>query len=169
MPSLLNVAECQNDMFASATASMRTGCRGVADVEQQAEAGAGAAGQADFRIDRDVVALVRTGRRPRLPRRVRGRCAAGAAAPTLRRARPPRPPPLAVARGPAHRAPRSLRGGTGRPWKMRGELTIAAVTGASSGTLITSRRNRAVFGSSMPPSAHPGTSSADRTPAVPET
>src|SRR6185295_5037578 len=38
--------------------------RGVADVEQQAEARARAAGEADFRIHRDVVALVRPGRRP---------------------------------------------------------------------------------------------------------
>ena len=41
-----------------------------------------------------------------------------------------------------------LLGATGSLLKMRGELTIAAVCGALSGTLITSRRKRAVFGSS---------------------
>ena len=54
---------------------------------------------------------------------------------------------------------------------MRGELVIAAFCGAASGTLITSSRNRALFGSaaSGPVSAQPGSSSAERTPAVPET
>jgi hypothetical protein len=52
---------------------------------------------------------------------------------------------------------------------MRGDVIIAAVCGAASGTLITSRRKRAVFGSSMPPSWHPGSSSAERTPADPDT
>ena len=52
---------------------------------------------------------------------------------------------------------------------MRGELTIAAVCGAASGTLITSRRKRALSGSSTGPSLQPGSSSAERTPAEPET
>ena len=46
---------------------------------------------------------------------------------------------------------------------------MAACCGAASGTLITSSRNRAVFGSSIPPSSQPGSSSADRTRDVPET
>jgi len=62
-----------------------------------------------------------------------------------------------------------LRGGTGSALNTRGELTIAAVCGAASGTLITSSRNRALFGSSMPPSWQPGSSSAERTLEVPET
>ena len=37
VPSLLNVAECQNDMLESAAMSMRTGMRRVLNVEQQAE------------------------------------------------------------------------------------------------------------------------------------
>src|SRR6185436_5519374 len=37
--------------------------RGVSDVEQQPEPGARAAGETDVRIHRDVVALVRPGRR----------------------------------------------------------------------------------------------------------
>ena len=52
---------------------------------------------------------------------------------------------------------------------MRGELTIAAFSGAASGTLITSRRNSAVFGSSMPAFTQPGSSSAERTPDEPDT
>jgi hypothetical protein len=52
---------------------------------------------------------------------------------------------------------------------MRGWLTIEAVAGAASGTLMTSIRNRAVLGSSMSPSAQPGSSSAERTPDEPDT
>ena len=52
---------------------------------------------------------------------------------------------------------------------MRGELTIAAFSGAASGTWITSSRNRAVFGSSIGPSLHPGSSSSERTRADPDT
>ena len=52
---------------------------------------------------------------------------------------------------------------------MRGEVTIAAVCGAFSGTLMTSSRKRALSGSSTPPSLQPGSSSAERTPAEPET
>jgi hypothetical protein len=62
-----------------------------------------------------------------------------------------------------------LRGGTGSPLKIRGELTISARSGAARGTRITSSRKRAVFGSSMPPSVQPSTSSDERTPAVPDT
>ena len=40
--------------------------RGIADVEKQAEPRAGAARQADLRVDRDVMALIRAGRRPRI-------------------------------------------------------------------------------------------------------
>src|SRR5688500_9388810 len=60
------------------------------------------------------------------------------------------------------------RGGGARSLKMRGELTMAAVSGAASGTLITSMRNRAVFGSSIGPSKQPASSSSERTPADPE-
>ena len=52
---------------------------------------------------------------------------------------------------------------------MRGELTMAAFSGAASGTWMTSMRKRAVFGSSIGPSRQPGSSSGDRTPAEPET
>ena len=161
---------------------MRMRMRGVADVEQQAEAGARAAGEADLRIDRDVVALVRSGRRTL--RSAAASAAGGAAAPrragrawrtrapahrrAAAAARPhPARSPACPARPAASRS--GLRGGTGSSLKMRGELTIAAFSGAASGTLITSSRNRAVFGSSMPPSWQPAASSAERTPAVPDT
>jgi hypothetical protein len=130
----------------------------IADVEEQAEARARTAGESNRRIDRDVVTLIRTrGRRWRLI----------AASPSALRALTALP----AARGSRRFAIALILrgGGTGSPWKTRGELTMAALAGAPSGTLITSRRNRAVFGSSMPPSWHPGTSSADRTPAVPDT
>jgi len=52
---------------------------------------------------------------------------------------------------------------------MRGELTIAAFSGAASGTRMTSRRNRALFESSIGPSAQPGSSSAERTRDEPDT
>jgi hypothetical protein len=52
---------------------------------------------------------------------------------------------------------------------MRGELTMAACSGAASGTLITSMRNSAVFGSSCGASRQPGSSSADRTRDEPDT
>ena len=38
--------------------------RGVVDVQEEPVAAAGPAGEADFRVDRDVVTLGRTGRRP---------------------------------------------------------------------------------------------------------
>ena len=61
-------------------------------------------------------------------------------------------------------------GGATRPSKIRGELTMAASPGRSSGTRMTSIRKRAVFGSSSgDPVAQPGSSSADRTGAEPET
>jgi len=82
----------------------------------------------------------------------------------------PRAAVFAAARAAASTASRSgLRGATGKPLKIRGELTIAAVSGFANGTLMTSRRKRAELGSSIPPSAQPGTSSAERTPAVPDT
>ncbi len=46
---------------------------------------------------------------------------------------------------------------------------MAAFSGAASGTLITSRRKRAVFGSSIGPSVQPGSSSAERTRDEPDT
>jgi len=52
---------------------------------------------------------------------------------------------------------------------MRGEVVIAAFCGAASGTLITSRRKRAPVGSSIGASLQPGNSSAERTPAEPDT
>ena len=60
VPSLLNVAECQNDILESAARSMRFGCarRGC---RAAGRAGARAAREADVRIDRDVVALIRAG------------------------------------------------------------------------------------------------------------
>ncbi len=153
MPSLLNVAECQNDMLMSATGSMRIGCVDVADVEQQAVAAARAAGETDVRVDRDVVALVRpavaaaaagaTGRcRP--PRRHHAAAAAGA--PAGGAALQHRSAAAAALRVRGRAPPRpgsTRRGGGARPVKMRGELTIAAFCGAASGTLITSRRKRA--------------------------
>src|SRR5262245_46048171 len=76
--------------------------------------------------------------------------AAGAPAAPAAPAPPPRLPPAALPRLAASRAARSsFRGATGRPWKIRGELTIAAVPGRASGTLITSMRKRAVLGSSI--------------------
>ena len=93
------------------------GIRRVADVEQQAVAGAGAAGEADFRIDRDVVALV-------------GRslivCVPGPLSPPLFR------PAMLPVVGSA---------------KMRGRLTIFAFCGAASGTWITSMLKSDVLGS----------------------
>ena len=150
--------------------------RRIVDVEEQAEARARATREADLRIDGDVVALIGTARRPC----VRSGVAAartGRGAPGAASGAPPGAAPAAAARAAAasaralaSSASRSaLRGGTGRPLKMRGELTIAACAGVASGTLITSSRKRAVFGSSIPPSAHPGSSSAGRTRAVPET
>src|SRR4051812_42116726 len=82
------------------------------------------------------------------------------------------PAPAAAASPPAGGAPRpgsTRRGGGARPEKIRGELTIAAFPGSASGTLITSRRNLAVFGSSIGPSAQPGSSSAERTRDDPDT
>ena len=157
MPSLLNVAECQNEKLESATASMRFGLRGVADVEQQAVAAARAAGEADGRIDRDVVALRRAGRAPlaatgpaRQPRRVAPRRSRGARA--LR---------LASVGGDLRRDAAARA----RSWKMRGELTIAACSGCASGTLMTSMRNSAMFGSSSgAASEQPGSSLGERTP-----
>ena len=124
-----------------------------------------AAGEPDLRVDRDVVALIRTGRRTLI---AAARSAAPAAAPALSARRRCSRRGLAVAADPARRAPRCAAEPAG-PGRSRGELTIAARSARSSGTLITSSRNRAVFGSSMPPSVHPGTSSADRTAAVPDT
>ena len=178
VPSLLNVAECQNDMFGSRADVDADRMRRFADVEQQAEARARAAGQTDLRIHRDVVALIRTGRRsrgrgrrapaaaaapgaPAAPAR-RRTGTAGAAAPRQPRRRPHRQPPE---RPRPHRrrlrdrhaaSPRDAASpldaphcaaATGRSWKMRGELTIAAFAGSASGTLMTSSRNRAEFGS----------------------
>ncbi len=52
----------------------------------------------------------------------------------------------------------------------RGLLTIEAVCGAASGTLITSMRKFAVFGSAVElPPLQPAISAAVRMPAVPET
>jgi hypothetical protein len=52
---------------------------------------------------------------------------------------------------------------------MRGELTIAAALGLSSGTLMTSMRNSAEFGSlSGVNDEQPESSSDDRTPDEPE-
>ena len=80
LPSLLNVAECQNDKFESAAASMRIGFATSRDVEQQAVAAARAAGEADVGIHRDVVALVRTGRRSAAAAAASARAAAAAPA-----------------------------------------------------------------------------------------
>ena len=82
MPSLLNVAECQNEKFESATAPMRDGFAGFADVEQEAVAAARAAGETDRRVDGDVVAL--------------RRAAAVAARVAARQAGQPRAAPLAM-------------------------------------------------------------------------
>ena len=61
-------------------------------------------------------------------------------------------------------------GGAVRPWKMRGELTIAACCGLASGTLMTSMRKSAEFGSlSGASEEQPGSSLGERTPAEPET
>src|SRR5690349_8386970 len=61
--------------------------------------------------------------------------------------------PVAGGVAPAAPAPprpgSTRRGGGASPWKIRGELTIAAFCGAASGTLITSRRKRAPSGSSI--------------------
>src|SRR5881394_3938074 len=71
---------------------------------------------------------------------------AGAAAPGAAGAAAAPGAPAAPAPRPETASRSGLRGGTGSALKMRGELTIAAVCGAVSGTLITSRRKRAVFG-----------------------
>ena len=56
-------------------------------------------------------------------------------------------------------------GGAVRSLKIRGELTIAACSGCASGTLMTSMRNSAEFGSlSGAAFTHPGSSLGDRTP-----
>jgi hypothetical protein len=61
------------------------------------------------------------------------------------------------------------RGGACRPLKMRGELTMAADAGFASGTLMTSMRNSAEFGSLAGAAAeHPGSSASERTFAEPE-
>ena len=83
-------------MFGSPAKSMRIGCVGFADVEQQTVAPARAAGQPDVRIDRDVVALVRTdvgGTLPRPP------------PPPRRRPPPRRQPPRRSTRRAAPAAP----------------------------------------------------------------
>ena len=57
-----------------------------------------------------------------------------------------------------------------RSLKIRGELTIAACSGWASGTLMTSIRNSAEFGSWSGASLeHPGSSLGERTGAEPET
>ena len=62
------------------------------------------------------------------------------------------------------------RPGPTRSLKMRGELTIAACSGWASGTLMTSIRKRAEFGSLSGASREqPGSSLGERTPADPET
>src|SRR6185437_8445964 len=56
-----------------------------------------------------------------------------------------------------------------RSLKMRGELTIAACSGFANGTLITSIRNSAEFGSSLGfMREQPASSLGERTPADPE-
>ena len=100
---------------------------GIVDVEQQAQARAGAAREPDLGIDGDVVALIRA---------LGGALVAAARPPAPRPA--PRSPRAAAAAAAASRSRGSARarswliGGTGRPWKMRGELTIAAVPAPSS-------------------------------------
>ena len=60
-------------------------------------------------------------------------------------------------------------GAGARSLKIRGEDTMAARSGCASGTLITSIRNSALFGSSSGYSREqPGSSVGDRTPAEPE-
>ena len=60
-------------------------------------------------------------------------------------------------------------GGATRSLKIRGEEVIAARSGCASGTLMTSIRNRAEFGSSSGDAlTHPGSSSAERTEEDPE-
>ena len=57
-----------------------------------------------------------------------------------------------------------------RGWLMRGEVAMAAVCGAASGTRMTSMRKRAEFGSfGSWLSMHPGSSSGERTPDEPDT
>ena len=142
--------------------------RRVVDVQQEAEARAGAGGEPDLRVDGDVVTLIRTGRR----RRAAPSPAGGVPPP------PPRPEPRPAAAAAAAAASRSraseasrssLRGGTGQIVEDARRADDRRLHRRRIGTLITSSRKRAVFGSSIPPSTHPGTSSADRTPAVPET
>src|ERR1700681_639461 len=59
--------------------------------------------------------------------------------------------------------------GAVRLLKMRGELTIAACSGCANGTLMTSIRKSAEFGSlSRVSLLHPGSSLGERTPAEPE-
>ena len=61
-------------------------------------------------------------------------------------------------------------GGASRPSKMRGDDTMAAAAGLASGTWITSIRKRAELGSSSGSAeTQPGSSSAGRTGAEPET
>ena len=61
------------------------------------------------------------------------------------------------------------RGGASRSLKIRGELTIAACSGCATGTLMTSIRNSAEFGSSDgSESVHPASSLDERTREVPE-
>jgi len=77
---------------------------------------------------------------------------------------------LAVAAAALSAAVSPWRGGAARSWKMRGELTIAARSGCATGTLITSMRNSAVFGScDGSASEQPASSLDERTPAEPET
>ena len=80
VPSLLNVAECQKDevRVGRGIDALRV-CR-IANVEQQSVAAARAAGEADRRIDGDVMAL-RRARRGRLPRH-RDRAAGSPTGPT---------------------------------------------------------------------------------------
>src|SRR5687768_12012907 len=84
-------------------------------------------------------------------------------------AAPAAPAAPVVAPGPAPPA-RPSRGAPGKLLKMRAALVIDAADGFFRGTLMTSRRKRAVFGfSSSDPSVQPGTSSDERTPEVPDT
>jgi hypothetical protein len=60
-------------------------------------------------------------------------------------------------------------GGATRLSKIRGELTIAACSGCATGTLITSIRNQAVFGSTFGIAAlQPASSPGERTAEDPE-
>ena len=80
--------------------------------------------------------------------------------------------PRALARSTSARSSgaRPCLGGAFSPSKIRGELTMCAAAGFASGTRMTSIRNSAEFGSSLGGAlTHPGSSSAGRTGAEPET